>query len=1241
MDGSSSPRWARGCKPVAINPLPASFVTFFPAASEAKTKSLETSWADKFVAQRPATISRAWCRVPVAAGPLTIHRGRTIMKRVGRPASAPAVRPQQAAAVEAAAEDPEEIQRASRRRLNSFVPPAYDAELELAGSPPSRAEVVNIMIRAKVNVANCFLREEHSNLSAQKLVAKQSTFSKLIVPLKRRFHDYSSIDLEYASGGNRIAIFSELDPIISKALQTGATEIDVSMASITEASANLQSTRRNPRTSLAASGTPDLPDIADIAEPSSPLALEPNESRTDAKSPTKRSTQSPSPTKNKSFRKRLSDTIVKLLPASSPRAEPSPIKPASPPTPKRDSRERRGSIIIRSPNTTRSPLSSNSTPGLIQWPGRMSKESPFARWRPKRKSEPVTRLLPEFPSPSRNDFSPVSSIAPESPIRHLRPREPTPSKWYSFQPSTPSRKPTSKAAMHSYDGELELVKTLPSWMQHTESTSALENCDLSNIDFGPASPSFTSSVSWMNSPESASERERTRIIRRRKSEPLFRSLLKTQTSRRISLSPQKIEGASGVMPPSELFSHLEEIPQTSSLFNISESSNLLASSSASISASINSLASPSANVSELSNLPTALANVPDSLSINTIEQADENMDALNAQYKGRMKAIMRATGSTLDADDVFKPDNEQTAVERLAKMAETQCNGHAKVVVAKENGRLFVRFKLPFEYSHLFPECQGADENHISSSLSISKSPRVQAPPLSSPRPPMTEDEMWELEEELYLEECAAQDNTLAVSDFGSSPVKQQSTTSPAYDRLPTSSPAKQSNTSPAYDRLPTSSPSLAPQDSNDVSITFPDVSYELEGNTTIPGLTASSPVKTPIQSKFTINSDSSSLSDLESTPPMSKSAELSMAKLATTTTTNEKAQEEADLNLSFTPVNRKSAPKANVEKEAEKSQPAPSSVTNRADSPERDYMRDFIRRSKHRRSSTTTTALGSPIAQNQRQPLGARSPNMETQQPEKRKFESSEGDENEAAAEPAAKKIRRPRSTPPRPAAAAANADSGDEDPLSVDAAAPPAAPSPAPPASDSSSRRSSRLRTRSAIPKPSGPAPVRVGRPVGRPRTEKGNVVDIVHQTRANTRRNKGKAEYPSQVLARQAEAAGEAEEEVGAQGSDQPAAAAVPRTRRGKSVVWKEPLADFHEEEAKPQAAKPKRGRPAGAAGSKTTAARPSGANRVSKPTPKVSAVAARQRTSRIAAGLGMAGNGTPAPKRATRASTRSRK
>ncbi|KAL7921390.1 hypothetical protein ACQKWADRAFT_327640 [Trichoderma austrokoningii] len=1189
MDDITSPTWAFGREPVAINPHSASFVTFFPAAREARTNILETSssWAGKLVAQRPAVTSRAWCRVPVVAGPLTIHRGRTIMKRVGRPASAPAVRPRKATAVEAAAEDPEETQRASRRRLNSFVPPAYEAELELAGSAPSRAEVVGELVSAKVIVANYFLHQEHTDLSEQKLLAKQSTFSKFIVPLKRRFRDYLSIDFDYASGGNRIAIFSELDPLISKAIQTGATEIDVTMASITEVAANLQSTHPNPRISLAASGVPDLSDIADVTEPSSPLALEPNASRSDAKSPTKRSTQSPSPTKsNKSFRKRLSDTIVKLLPASSPRAEPSPIKPASPPTAKRDDAARRGSIIIRSPNTTtRSPISSNSTPGLIQWPGRISKDSPFARWRPKRKSEPVTRLSPEFPSPSRNEYSPLSSIAPESPTRHLRPREPTPSKWHSFQPSTPSRKSPSTAATHKPDGELELVKSLPAWMQHTDSASAFEDCDLDNIDFGPASPSFTSSVSWVNSLESATESERTRIIRRRKSEPLFRNLLKTRAARRISLSPQKLEAASGVIPTSERSSHFEEISRNSSLFTISSN--------------IDSLASPSTDVPELFSLDTAPAN-PD-----TSKPVNETMDVLTAQYKEKMKTIMRATGSTLDADDVFKPDNEQTAMERLAKMAETQCNGHAKVVVAKENGRLFVRFKLPVEYSHLFLESQGADKTHAASSAppSTSKSPQMQAP-RPSPKARLTEDEMWELEEELYVPERAEHDQTFIVSDFGSSPTKKQDTTSPAYDRLPSSSPVQQANISPAYDRLPTSSPSLPPRELNDVSFMFPDVSYELEGNTTIPGLANSSPAKspkTPIENIAAFNSDGDT--------------------------------------VSFKRVNRKPVLAANAEKEAEKPQePAPSSATARADSPERDYMRDFIRRSKHRRPSTT--ALGSPIAQSQRQPLGARSPNRETQQPEKRKFESSEGSENEAAAEPAAKKIRRSRATPPRPAAAAADAGSGDEDPLSV-TAAPPVAPSPAPPTSDPSSRRSTRLRARSAIPKPSGPAaPVRVGCPVGRPRRTEQGIVDVVHQTRANTRRNKGKAEYPAQVIARQAEAAGEEEEEVGAQGSDQPAgAAAVPGTRRGKSVVWKEPLADFYEEAAKTQAAKPKRGRPAGAAGPK--AARPSGANRVSKPAPKVPAATARQRSSRIAAGLGMAGNGTPAAKRVTRASTRSQK
>ncbi|KAM0245491.1 hypothetical protein ACHAQJ_010542 [Trichoderma viride] len=1243
MDRTTSPGWANGYKPVTINPLPASFVAFFPAAHEAKTESFEISWADKFVAQKPATFPRAWCRVPVAAGRSTLHRGRRIMKRVGRWANSPAVRPQKVADAEVAVEDLEETQQKSRRRLNSFVPPAQEAQLELAGSPLSRAEVVNTLIRAKVNVANCFLHEEYTEISDQRSLAKQSTFSKMVVPMKRRFHDYSSIGFEYASGGNRMAIYSELDPIISKALQTGVTEIDVNMASITEAAAHLQSTRRNPRILLAASGTPDLADIVDVIEPSSPLTLEPNESMTDAKSPTKRdSTQSPSPTKsNKSFRKRLSDTIVKLLPVSSTsRAEPSPIKPAGPPTPNKDVGERRPSITLKSPNAAKSPLSVNSTPGLIRWSSRTSKDSPFARWRPKRKSEPAARRLSQSLSLPRNQASPItdtvmeqSSVTPESPVRQARPLEPTPSKWNGSQPLTPGRKPSSTVATPNGD-ELELVKSLPEWMQHTQSPATLEKCDLSNIDFGPASPSFTNSVSWVNSPENAMESERTKIVRRRKSEPLFRNLLKTQTSRRISLSPRKPirpDGTSGVMPAiDENTSHIEDGSQISKLINASDNSNILA--------------------------------TPAIIPIDTAEQDDENMDILSAQYKQKMQAAMEAVGSKINPDDVFSPETEKTAVQRLAKMAETSCNGYANVVTAKENGRFFVRFKLPFEYASMFPESQCADESHFSSSPSVSSSPRVQPPA----EPPLTEEEMWELEEELYLEESDRRDQTLVASDFGSSP-------------------AKRSASSPPYDRLPTSSPAPLSQDINDVSISFPDITYAPEGNTTIPGLANSSPLKTPKMSKSMINSDSSSLSDLEHTPSLNKSAELSITNMAAAAADDEEQQEAAPttpavddttptLSLSFTPVNQASArksstssstrstkavPKASPDNEAAKSHAIP--ATSHTDTPERDYMRDFIRRSRPRRPSTTE--LGSPIAPTQRRPLGARSPNMETQQKEKRKFDSSEGEENksETKAEPATKRIRRlPRATPPKPASAVASDHSDDEDPLAMDANTAVTSAdelansedqenvSPAAAADVATSRRSSRLRTMpSTVPKSSIPAPIKVGR--GRPanstlghlRTEQH---DLVHQTRANTRRNKGKAEYPAQVIAKRSEQ--EEEEEVDQEMSDPAEEVEVSKTRLGKSVVWKDPLADYHEEDY-PEEAKPKRGRPTAAASKAKAAnaakakAKPVSTGRITKPAPKASAPGQKQRSTRLAAGLGMAGNGTPAPKRVTRASARSRK
>lgn len=1118
-----------------------------------------------------------------------------------------------------------------------------------------------------MDVANCYLHEQYTDVSDQRSLAKQSRYSKAIVPMKRRFNDHSSIDFEYASGGNGAAIYSELDPIISKAVQTGVTEIDVSMASITEAGAHLRYARRNPRILLAASGMPDLSDIADVTEPPSALTLEPNESMTDAKSPTKRdSTQSPSPTKsNKSFRKRLSDTIVRLLPVSSSRVEPSPIKPSSPPTPNKDSespRERRPSISIpKSPSAARSPLplSANSTPGLVRWSSRPSKESPFARWRPKRKSEPAPHIWTA--SPPRNETSSIldvtmgqSSIAPESPMHQSRPKAPTPSNWNGFHPSTPGQE--TVATPGDDKASLGLVKSLPEWMQHNQSPATLEKCDPSNIDFGPASPSFTNSVSWVNSPTDATENARTKIVRRRKSEPLFRNMLKTQTSRRISLSPQKSirpDGASGALPTiDEPASPIEDVSRISEHFQDSEMLN-----------------SPATQAELLNNAVT--------------EQAEDmDLSTISSQYKKKLQATSRSSPrnrSSINPDDVFHVDMHRDqdifgaskpaapatqAVEQLGQIAESRCNGLASVAIGKWNGRLIVRFKLPTKYASMFPENQGGDESsHFSSSPSaISRSPRLRF----SATLPADDTDYDSLDEEPRLraseneESCLeASDETLVVSDFGSSPVKRKS-----------SSP---------YQGIISTSPASTLQNSDNASISFPDITYAPDGETTIPGYADSSPAKA---SKSIVNPDSSSLSELEQTPSLNRSAELSITNMAVANGEGEQSANmhatpsladstalnapatSPTLSLSFTPVNQAGAQKNSTASstrstklgvydspELGKIYPIPSISHN--DTPERDFLRDFIKRSKPRRTSTTDT--GSPIAPAQRLPLGARSPNMETQQKEKRKFDSSEGEENESETkpEPAAKRIRRiPRATPRKSkSVVVADDHSDDEDPLAKDvtptsvktsdnadelANAEEQEETP----SAAISRRSSRLRTKpGAIPKSSIPGPTKVGR--GRPpssstlgsvRTEQ---QDLVHQTRVNTRRNKGNAEYPAQILARHS---GEEEGDVDGETSDQQDEAEASKAGRGKSVVWKEPLADYQAEE------KPKRGRPVGAAPKgreMKVKAKPVGSSRISKPAPKPSAATQKQRSTRLAAGLGMAGNGTPAPKRVTRASTRTRK
>ncbi|KAK1243420.1 hypothetical protein MKX07_004048 [Trichoderma sp. CBMAI-0711] len=1258
--GSGS--WANESR--SSNSLPASFVTYFPVAQEAETT---TSWADMLGGPKPTTIPRAWCRVPVAAGPATLRKGATIMKRVGRSADMRVVRQQQAMAAQVAAQaevvpELDQTQPASRRRLNSFVPPAEDAVLELSGEPLSRAEMASTIMRAKVDVANCFLHEEYFDLSDQRSLSKKSTYSKKVVPLKRRFVDYSSINFEYASGGNGGTIYSELHPILSKAVQTGVKEIDVNMASITEAGVHLRSIRRrNPRVLLAASGIPELSDIADATE-SSILTLEPNESMSDAKSPTKRaSTQSPSPTKsNKSFRKRLSDTIVRLLPGSSSRAEPSPspIKPASSPPPSKDGspRQRTPSITIpKSPSARRSssPVSANSTPGIIRWTTRSPKESPFSRWRPKRKSEPTPALAPlsspsrEEPDPSFSDISMVdSSIMAGSPVLYSRPRAPTPSKWSGLRPSTPGRASSPAAFTTPLDerASLDLVRSLPEWMQHSQSSSTVRPYDPAHIDFQPASPSFSGSVPWVNNPADAPESERTSIVRRRKSEPLFRNMLKSQNARRISFSPQKSFGAqesSGILPTIEepaspsrdIRSQSPEHSQASVYFSAS-----------------------SAQTNPLHNAASERTDP---------EQAEDmDLSDLSRQYTRRMQETCTRLAAPQGEDNVFVEDMHRPesifgapaivtpagAIKQLSSLAQNACHGNAGVKVVESDGRLWVRFKLPPSYAQLFPknqldesspsemapsapdatvyrfvkkyphdegpDVQANDETLVVSDFSVSS-----AQPASSPPVPDNDENVDP--------RAPANDETLIVSDFDASSIKP-----------PSSSPSREDSSARANDETLI----VSDFDTSSARPAESSPSKNEEGSPAPPGYTEASPAK-PSQSGHGWDS-SSSLSELERTPDLDKAAESRIAESRIAgMVAAVHCTAAPTLSSSFTPVNQTSAHtsssgSANRDTESE------ANVRNH-DSPERDYLRDFIRRSRPRSRRPSSTESGSPVAQAQRLPLGARSPNMEPQQKEKRKLDSSEGDENEfqSSAEPPTKRVRTAPRSSPRKSTVPANSQSDDEGPLAkdqaaaqaktvenVDALANAVEPQEAPAAAAAASRRSTRLRNRpSAIPKSSIPAPVKVGR--GRPptgatlgsvRTEQ---QDLVHQTRANTRRNKGNAEYPAQFLARLSEEDDGGDGELVAGQQDEAEASTA---RRGKSVVWKEPLADFQEEE------KPKRGRGAAAAAKAQPAS-----NRVSKPAPKPSAATQRQRSSRLAAGLGMVGNGTPAPKRATRASTRSQK
>ncbi|CAM1500439.1 Fc.00g096010.m01.CDS01 [Cosmosporella sp. VM-42] len=356
----------------------------------------------------------------------------------------------------------------------------------------------------------------------------------------------------------------------------------------------------------------------------------------------------------------------------------------------------------------------------------------------------------------------------------------------------------------------------------------------------------------------------------------------------------------------------------------------------------------------------------------------------------------------------------------------------------------------------------------------------------------------------------------------------------------------------------------------------------------------------------------------------------------------------------SFTPVNQPTpqfvvtAPSnpASPAPSADKSTPSAALDTTTCrqqdyDSPGRDFLRDFIKRSRPKRSSTTET--GSPIAPpNKRLPLEAKSPNERSPQKGKRKADAVEENGSSPVKTPKERAPKRHRREVKTKQTAQLAIDMNDE-PSPVFTETPVQKTDDATNQDDTaeidagpSTRRSTRLRTQKGTslgPKSSIPTSIKLNRSgAGRAGgTVLNSMVrseqqDLNNQTRNNTRKNKGNSEYPKEVLAKFAglSCADHSEE----------AADATTTTKSGKCVGWKDPLETVQSEK------QPKKSKAAPKTAPKATL----GKSGIAKPkvTSKTTSEMASQtkRTTKLAQNLGMVANGTPAkPQRMTRSRTRS--
>ncbi|KAF4991290.1 hypothetical protein FGRMN_7950, partial [Fusarium graminum] len=124
--------------------------------------------------------------------------------------------------------------------------------------------------------------------------------------------------------------------------------------------------------------------------------------------------------------------------------------------------------------------------------------------------------------------------------------------------------------------------------------------------------------------------------------------------------------------------------------------------------------------------------ISEALTVIVRTPTDNDMDDTAPSPENKNREPIPVEQAVVEIDMRENPDifgthaSPPAPIRNLSRMAGDACSGLAKVVVTEENGRLFVRFKLSAQYAHIFPASQGFDESQLALSPSaISHSPRI------------------------------------------------------------------------------------------------------------------------------------------------------------------------------------------------------------------------------------------------------------------------------------------------------------------------------------------------------------------------------------------------------------------------------------------------------------------------------------------------------------------------------------